>query len=149
MRLVDHLIERSPYERVFHAVLYEVVGIITSTPIIIFFTGKGIGDSGLIALIVSITATIWNYIYNFGYDKLLAKYKIKKTSRVRVIHGLFFEVGLVFITVPILALTMGLGIIEAFKLEFAMLVYFFPYTIVFNWIYDKAKSFVILRLNTN
>ena len=149
MRLVDHLIERSPYERVFHAVLYEVVGIITSTPIIIFFTGKGIGDSGLIALIVSITATIWNYIYNFGYAKLLAKYKIKKTSRVRVIHGLFFEVGLVFITVPILALTMGLGIIEAFKLEFAMLVYFFPYTIVFNWIYDKAKSFVILRLNTN
>lgn len=148
MRLVDHLIERSPYERVFHAVLYEVVGIITSTPIIIFFTGKGIGDSGLIALIVSITATIWNYIYNFGYDKLLAKYKIEKTSRVRVIHGLVFEVGLVFITVPILALSMGLGLWEAFKLEFAMLVYFFPYTIVFNWIYDKVKSFAILRLTT-
>lgn len=147
MRLVDHLIKRSPYERVFHAVLYEVVGIITSAPIIVFFTGKNLADSSLIALIVSITATIWNYVYNYIYDKLLSYYKIEKNGKIRVLHGIGFEVGLVFITVPILSLTMGLGLWEAFKLEFAMLVYFFPYTIVFNWIYDKLKDFTILKLS--
>lgn len=147
MRLVDHLIKRSPYERIFHAVLYEVVGIITSAPIIAFFTGKNLAESGLIALIVSITATIWNYIYNVLYDKLRARYAIRKTVTIRVLHGIGFEVGLVFITVPIISLTMGLTLWAAFKLEFAMLLYFFPYTIIFNWVYDRAKNYAIIKLS--
>lgn len=147
MRLVDHLIKRSPYERTFHAVLYEVVGIITSAPIIAFFTGKNLAESGLIALIVSITATIWNYIYNVLYDKLRARYAIRKTVTIRVLHGIGFEVGLVFITVPIISLTMGLTLWAAFKLEFAMLLYFFPYTIIFNWVYDRAKNYAIIKLS--
>lgn len=146
MRLVDHLIERSPYERIFHAVMYEIVGIITSAPIIALFSGKNLSESGIIALIVSIVATIWNYIYNYLYDKLRKQYHFRKSAAVRVIHGAGFEVGLVFISVPIISLTMGLTLWDAFKLEFAMLLYFFPYTIVYNWIYDKIKSYAIARL---
>ncbi len=146
MRLVDHLIKRTPYERVFHAVMYELIGIVTSAPIVMFFSGKSLSESGLIAVIVSITATIWNYVYNWIYDQLRYRYKFKKTFGVRVIHGTLFEVGLIFIAVPIISLAMGLTLWEAFKLEFAMLVYFFPYTIVFNWLYDKLRSYTIKKL---
>ncbi|MGL5261993.1 MAG: chlorhexidine efflux transporter [Bacteroides sp.] len=45
-----------------------------------------------------------------------------------------------------MSLAMGLTLWEAFKLEFAMLVYFFPYTIVFNWLYDKLRSYTIKKL---
>lgn len=146
MRLVDHIIKRTPYERVFHAVMYELIGIVTSAPIVMFFSGKSLSESGLIAVIVSITATIWNYVYNWIYDQLRYRYKFKKTFGVRVIHGTLFEVGLIFIAVPIISLAMGLTLWEAFKLEFAMLVYFFPYTIVFNWLYDKLRSYTIKKL---
>ncbi len=146
MRLVDHLIKRTPYERVFHAVMYELIGIVTSAPIVMFFSGKSLSESGLIAVIVSVTATIWNYVYNWIYDQLRYRYKFKKTFGVRVIHGTLFEVGLIFIAVPIISLAMGLTLWEAFKLEFAMLVYFFPYTIVFNWLYDKLRSYTIKKL---
>ena len=111
-----------------------------------FFSGKSLSESGLIAVIVSVTATIWNYVYNWIYDQLRYRYKFKKTFGVRVIHGTLFEVGLIFIAVPIISLAMGLTLWEAFKLEFAMLVYFFPYTIVFNWLYDKLRSYTIKKL---
>ena len=146
MKLVDHLKERSPYERVFHAVLYEVVGIITSTPLIMFFSGKNLSDSGVIAVLVSVIATIWNYIYNYIYDWIRERYTIRKSALVRVVHGVLFEVGLIFITVPIISFTMGLTLWKAFQLECGMLIYFFPYTIVFNWLYDKLKSYFIKRL---
>lgn len=148
MRFVDHLINRTPYERTFHAVSFEVVGIITSTPIVSFFSGKDLVDSSLIALIVSILATIWNYIYNYLYDKLLVRYKIEKTSVVRVLHGIGFEAGLIMISVPTLSLVMGLSIWAAFTLELGMILYFLPYAVVFNWIYDKIKEFIILKLQT-
>ncbi len=147
MRFVDHLINRTPYERTFHAVSYEIVGVITSTPIIALFTGKNIGESTTIAVIVSLIATCWNYVYNYGYDKLRDHYKFNKSAVVRVIHGMGFEVGLIMITVPVIALTMGLSFFGAFKLELAMLIYFFPYTIVFNWGYDKSKAYAIQRLS--
>lgn len=146
MKLVEHLQTRSPYERTFHAISYEVVGIITSAPIIAFFTGKGLSESGVIALLVSIIATLWNYIYNLGYDKLRERFAFKKNLFVRILHGTFFEMGLIFLTVPAIALTMGLSMLAAFKLEVAMLFYFFPYTIVFNWGYDKLKAYAIERM---
>ncbi|HJD92218.1 MULTISPECIES: PACE efflux transporter [Bacteroides] len=146
MRLVDHLIERSPYERIFHAVMYEVVGIITSAPIIALFSGKNLSESGIIALIVSIVATIWNYVYNYIYDQIWYRYRFKKNLFVRTLHGLFFEAGLVLFAVPAVALIMGLTLWEAFKIELAMLIYFFPYTIVFNWFYDKGKALLITKL---
>lgn len=147
MRFVDHLIQRTPYERTFHAVLYEVVGVITSAPIIALFTGKNLTESSTIAIIVSVIATCWNYVYNYGYDKLRHRYNFDKTALIRVLHGIGFEVGLIMITVPVIALTMGLTFLGAFKLELAMLIYFFPYTILFNWGYDKTKAYAIQHLN--
>lgn len=143
MKFVDHLKQRTPYERVAHAVLYELVGIITSMPIIAFFSGKSFSESGLIALIVSITAMTWNYIFNLIFDKVKHKYQFNHTPLTRVIHGILFEVGLIGLTVPLIALIMGLTLLDAFLLELAMLIYFFPYTIVFNWGYDKIKERLI------
>lgn len=146
MRFVDHLINRTPYERTFHAVSFEVVGIITSTPIVSFLSGKDLASSSLIALIVSILATIWNYIYNYLYDKLLVSRQIEKTTLVRVLHGIGFEAGLILISVPTLSLIMGLTLWAAFTLELGMILYFLPFAVVFNWIYDKIKDFAIVRL---
>lgn len=145
MRFIDHLKQRTPYERVAHAVLYELVGIITSMPIIAFFSGKSFSESGLIALIVSITAMTWNYLFNLIFDQVKQKRQFNHTPITRVVHGILFEVGLIGLTVPLIALFMGLSLLDAFLLELAMLLYFFPYTILFNWSYDKVKEKLIQR----
>ncbi len=147
MTLLEHLQYRSPLERTCHAVLFEVIGIITSAPIILLLTNKSFQESTVIATIVSITAMIWNYIFNVLFDRFKAKMKIEKMSfRLRVIHGSIFEIGLILLTVPIIFLTMGLSLYEAFILELSMLLYFFPYTIIFNWLYDKFKQYWIQSL---
>lgn len=145
MKFIEHIRSRSPYERTFHAVSYELIGIITSAPIIAFISGKPMAESGLLALIVSIIAMIWNYLFNFIFDKLQLKYKFKKTAFVRILHGIGFEVGLILLTVPPIALLFNMGLIDAFLLELGMLIYFFPYTIVFNWIYDKIRLNILAK----
>ena len=145
MKFIEHIRSRSPYERTFHAVSYELIGIITSAPIIAFISGKPMAESGLLALIVSIIAMIWNYLFNFIFDKLQFKYQFKKTAFVRILHGIGFEVGLILLTVPPIALLFNMGLIDAFLLELGMLIYFFPYTIVFNWIYDKIRLNILAK----
>lgn len=139
MRFIEHIRHRSPIERTFHAVSYEAIGIVTSAPIISFISGKPMAESGALALVVSIIAMIWNYVFNFLFDKLQEKYRFKKNLFVRILHGTGFEVGLVLLTAPTIALLFSMGIIDAFFLELGMLIYFFPYTIVYNWIYDKIR----------
>jgi len=126
-------------------VSYELIGIITSAPIIAFISGKPMAESGLLALIVSIIAMIWNYLFNFIFDKLQLKYQFKKTAFVRILHGIGFEVGLILLTVPPIALLFNMGLIDAFLLELGMLIYFFPYTIIFNWIYDKIRLNILAK----
>ena len=145
MKFIEHIRSRSPYERTFHAVSYELIGIITSAPIIAFISGKPMAESGLLALIVSIIAMIWNYLFNFIFDKLQLKYQFKKTPFIRILHGIGFEVGLILLTVPPIALLFNMGLIDAFLLELGMLIYFFPYTIVFNWIYDKIRLNILAK----
>lgn len=143
MKLIEHIRCRTPYERTFHAVLYEVVGIITSSPIISFITGKPIAESGVLAIVVSLMAMLWNYLFNLLFDKLQDKYQFKRNLFVRILHGTGFEVGLILLTVPVIALLFRMRLVDAFFLELGMLLFFFPYTIVFNWIYDKIRHSMI------
>ena len=145
MKFIEHLKQRSPYERSFHAISFEIIGILTSTPIISYITNKPIGESSALALLVSLIATIWNYIFNVLFDKLQKKYLFKKNLLVRILHGISFELGLIVITTPLVAFLFNMGILEAFFLELGMLLYFFPYSIVYNWLYDKLRLGLILK----
>ena len=58
---------------------------------------------------------------------------------MRITHGTLFESGLILLTAPTIALLFNITLINAFFLELGMLLYFFPYTIIYNWIYDKLR----------
>lgn len=139
MRLIEHVRHRTPVERTFHAVSYEIIGIVTSAPIISFLSGKPMNESGALAVVVSLIAMLWNYLFNLLFDKLQDQYHFRKNLFVRILHGTGFEVGLILLTAPSIALLFNMGVIDAFFLELGMLLYFFPYTIVYNWIYDKSR----------
>jgi len=145
MEFIEHLRCRSPLERSFHAISYEVVGILTSTPIVSLISGKPVGESSILATIVAIIAMAWNYLFNLLFDKLQTRIGFARSFWVRLLHGACFEVGLIALTVPAISLVFNMGLVHAFLLEAGMLIYFFPYTIVFNWAYDKIRLHLVNR----
>jgi len=61
-----------------------------------------------------------------------------RTPRVRVLHALLFEVGLAAVTVPLTAWWLGIGLWPAFLLDASLLLFFLPYSVAFNWAYERA-----------
>jgi len=60
-----------------------------------------------------------------------------RTKWVRILHAITFESGLTLLTVPVVALYLYIDLWTAFQLESVLLLFMFPYSISFNYIYDN------------
>lgn len=136
---------RKPQERVLHALLFEVVAIILSTPLFAFIMGRDLIEMGALTTMVAIIAVIWNYIYNLLFDRLTRSFITKRTFRVRVIHAVIFELGLILVTVPLTAVWLKITLLQALYLDIGILLFFLPYTVIFNWCYDSVRYQLWLR----
>ena len=54
----------------------------------------------------------------------------------RVAHAIGFEGGLLVFLVPLMAWSLGIGLVEAFVLDLGFLAFFLVYTFVFNLAFD-------------
>ncbi len=122
--------------RIIYVVSYEIIAIIfvTTTLVVLGFGG---GSSGLIAVVSSAVAVVWNFIWNTLFEAWERRQDSqKRTVARRVVHSLGFEGGLVVFLVPILAWILQVSLVEAFMLEIGLLVFFLIYTFVFAWVFD-------------
>ena len=139
----------STTERILHAVLFELFALVFVVPIAIWFTGHSLGEMAVVGVGLSFYTVIWNYGYNLGFDRYWGDDRTKRSFKLRVIHALGFEVGLVFVSVPAVAWFLGIAIWQALMLEAVFLIVFFFYAIIFNWLFDWARSkFYGLSLNS-
>lgn len=85
-------------------------------------------------------ATVWNYIYNIGVDKLLLKYQghTHKTLWQRVLHTFGFEGGLLIVALPVMSWWLSVSLLEALVLDLGFVVFYLIYAFVYNWGYDKV-----------
>ncbi len=60
-------------DRIRHAVCFEVIGLILVTPLGAWLFDKPMFDIGVLALACATIATVWNYIYNLGFDLLMRR----------------------------------------------------------------------------
>lgn len=122
--------------RVIYVVSYEVIAIIFVTTALVVL-GFGGGSSGLIAVVSSGVAIVWNFVWNTLFEAWERRQTSqKRTIRRRVVHSLGFEGGLIVFLVPVLAWILGVSLIEAFVLELGLLIFFLIYTFVFAWVFD-------------
>lgn len=108
---------RSLLERVFHAVCFEGIA----------------------------TAMIWNIIYNALFDRVWPAHLLKRTARVRALHALGFECGFIVIGVSIVAYVLRVSLLQAFTLEIGFFLFFLPYTMLYNWMYDTLRARIVKR----
>jgi len=93
---------------------------------------------GVLAIAFSLIAMGWNYYYNILFDRFMLKKTggVHKTTLVRVLHALIFELGLLTISLPIMAWWLNISLISAFALDMGIVVFYLVYAFVYNLVYD-------------
>lgn len=131
---------RTVADRIRHALSFEVVGLAIIIPLGAVAFHHPMEDIGVITVVSSIVATVWNYLYNWGFDHALKRTTGTpvKSMPVRVLHAILFELGLVALLMPFVAWYLGIGIIEALILDISIAIFYMVYGFVFNWAYDRV-----------
>jgi uncharacterized membrane protein len=127
-------------ERVLHAILFEFFALMLVIPLVILITGKGVRDVVIVGGALSFYTIFWNYFYNIWFDNKFGHNRIERLIKLRVIHGIGFEAGLVFVSVPMVSWFLDIDLLAAFMLEALFLGVFFFYAIGFNWLFDWSRS---------
>ncbi|AHF68425.1 MULTISPECIES: multidrug/biocide efflux PACE transporter [Pseudomonas] len=132
-------------ERILHASLFEVCGVIMIAPLLAWIMGHSLGMMGAMTVMISTVAMIWNMVYNALFDRLRARLGFSMTLGKRALHALGFEGGLILAVVPLAAWWLSISLLEAFLLDIGILLLFLPYTMLFNWAYDLVRERVMQR----
>ena len=96
-------------------------------------------DIGVLGIVGATIATLWNYIYNFGFDHIMQRVRgsTRKSTLIRALHAVMFEVGLLFVLLPLFAWYLGISLWQAFLMDVSFALFYMGYAFVFNWAYDR------------
>ncbi len=125
-------------DRIRQAVSFEVVGLLISIPLAASAFGYSLEKIGILGLIGATLATVWNYIFNLGFDHTLKRLtgSTRKSLKLRVLHAFSFELGLLMAFLPIIAWWIGIGLLEALLVDVSFALFYLVYAFVFTWCYD-------------
>lgn len=132
-------------ERLVHAVGYEVFAVLLCAPLLSWIMGKSLATAGALAVTLSVIAMLWNMVYNALVDCWVQTERINWKASTRFVHGLGFEAGLVVWCLPVAAWMLEISLLQAFMVELGFFVIILPYTVVYNWAFDKARHLLVQR----
>ena len=145
----DSLHRRKLPERTFHAVCFEGIATAILAPTAAYLMQRSVLEMGGLTVILATTAMIWNIIYNAGFDRFWPVTRVIRTAKVRALHALGFECGFIVIGVSIVSLVLGVTLLQALTLEIGFFLFFLPYTMLYNWVYDTLRERIIKRRQQN
>lgn len=129
---------RTVRDRVRHALSFEIIGLVLVTVLGAWAFGLPGHHIGVVAFVGATIATVWNYVYNVAFDRAMLRTRktVRKTPALRVLHAILFELGLLIALIPVIALYLGLSLVEALVMDAALAAFYVVYAFVFNWAYD-------------
>ena len=108
-----------------------------------FFTEESVSILFGSMVLVSLTAMLWNLVFNYFLDKVFTGQREKRGVIFRTLQAISFEGGLLIFTMPIIAYFLKVDWITAFMMDFSLTVMVTVYTFIFNWVYDHARLLFI------
>lgn len=127
-------------ERLVHATGYEIGAVVMSAPVMAWLFDKPMGTTGALALVISLVAMVWNMAYNALVDRFVALPRTAWSFWARLLHGLGFEGGIIALCLPLAMWMLDISMVQAFMLEAGFFVFILPYTVMYNWGFDKGKD---------
>lgn len=133
------MITLSPLKRrIVYVIVFEIIAIISSTFVLMKLSNSDASDSLPVAMMVSLAAVIWNLVYNTAFEAWERRRRfVRRTLWIRSVHAFGFEGGLVLICLPLYMIWYDVGLVKAFMMEVALLIFFLVYTFTFTLIFDK------------
>ncbi|MFH5070363.1 PACE efflux transporter [Enterobacter cloacae complex sp. 2024EL-00215] len=132
-------LNKSVRERIFHAILFELLANVIIAFFLFWVLKVSLMQSGLLSLVSALTAMVWNYIFNKMFDELQKHYTFERSFMIRTLHAVTFEMGLIVTLTPVAMLLLGLPLLDAFFVEIGLVLFFLPYTLLYNWSYDQLR----------
>ena len=127
---------QGPVRRFVFVTLYELIAIIVSS-VLFMAIGLEAGASGVMAVVASTLAIVWNVTFNHLFERWEARQTVKGRSvRRRAVHAMGFEGGLALMLIPLMAWWFEVSLWQATWMEAGLLLFFLVYTYAFNWAFD-------------
>ena len=126
--------------RIIHIIGFEVCGILIFTPFAMLVLNESIFNIGVMAVVISLMAMVWNFIYNYIFDLVESSLDGHRSTRkisMRLLHALLFEVGLLIVTVPLVAYWLEMNLVAALLVDIGFVVFYLVYAFFYNYIFDK------------
>lgn len=124
--------------RILYAVLYELIAILSVGPGLGYLLGKSMVETLPLAVVMSLIALSWAFVFNFMFEFWEAKSVKKGRSFLRrLVHAILFEGGLVFMLVPLMAWWVEKSLLEALMAQLAVLFFFLIYSFIFTYFFDR------------
>lgn len=129
---------RSAKDRIRHALSFEVIGLMMVTPLGAYVFHMPMQHIGIAAFVGATIATLWNYLYNLAYDRMMLRLlgHLRKSLRQRVLHAVLFELGLLLALMPFFAWYLEISLLQAFVMDAGFAGFYLVYAFFFNWGYD-------------
>ena len=133
---------RSPLDRARQVLLFELGGLLLTTPPFVWASGVPAMDSLVLLALIALIAAFWNAIYNTTFDwvegRVTGRTADRRPYALRIMHALGFEGGLILITLPIFMAWTGMGWLEALFADIGLAIAYTLYAFVFNLGYDRV-----------
>ena len=131
---------RTGKERMKFSCVFELILIALLAPMGAMVLDKQILDVGVLAIVLSLKAMLFNLVYNWFFDRFDVRAGRIPTERNvprRILHAVGFEVGLMVTSLPIVVWWLGLSILQALVMDIVVTSFVVVYTFVFTWSYDR------------
>ena len=130
---------RTVPDRIRHALSFEIIGLILVTPLGAVAFNVPLHEIGLITLVSATIATLWNYLYNVLFDRALQRWQgtTAKTPRIRIVHAVLFELGLLVALLPFISWYLGVSLWHALTMDISFALFYMGYAYLFNLAYDR------------
>lgn len=130
---------RTSADRIRHTVLFEMFGLALCAPLASWILDKGLVQVGSLAIVLSLSAMVVNYVYNLLFDIALIRLGRPVNLRppwMRAIHAILFETTLIILTLPLVAWWLDMTLWQAFVADVGFALFFLIYAYVYNLAYD-------------
>lgn len=111
-------------ERIFHALLFEVIALILLTLIAVVITDNNAAKMSGLAIMLSLIAMLWNFIFNILFDKVYGEDRNSRKLWLRIQHGFWFELGMLVFSFPVMMWVLQLDFVTVFLLDIGAMVFF-------------------------
>ena len=131
---------RTAWDRVRHALFFEIIGLILVIPLGALVFSMPMHDIGVVGLVSATIAMAWNYVFNLSFDTVLQRTigTTLKSVRLRIVHAVLFELGLLIVLMPFIAWYLGITLIHALVMDISFALFYMGYAFVFNLAYDRV-----------